>query len=109
MATGPDHYREAERLAADAAYHLLEHSDWDAVRACAELAQVHATLAQTAAIAMQAAIVGECGPGMTADEYAAWYEVSGAPGTGEPGAEDEPDRFIPQQRDAQDRDENAED
>ena len=48
MTSGPEHYSNAEQHAADAEYHILEHSDWDAARACAEIAQVHATLALAA-------------------------------------------------------------
>lgn len=47
--TGPDHYREAERLADE-----LDHGDYDEQqrRDLALRARVHATLAQAAAIAL---------------------------------------------------------
>lgn len=77
MATGPEHYREAERLAAMA--HRFTYGDLadPAVGAAlATEAQVHATLALTAATAMSAPVDG-AEPGMGSREYAAWYEAAG--------------------------------
>jgi len=71
MASGPEHYREAERL--------LEYGPGDELepervaRDIAE-AQVHATLALAAATALGA--IG----GMPLPEYQAWADVCGEPG-----------------------------
>ncbi|XMN09356.1 hypothetical protein ACK8N7_26600 [Streptomyces griseobrunneus] len=75
--TGPEHYREAERLA-DRAHHFTYGDGADPVTgaALAAEAQVHATLALTAATAMQAAVDGS-EPGMGGGEFAAWYEIAG--------------------------------
>lgn len=75
--TGPEHYREAERLAARA-HHFTYGDGADPVTgaALAAEAQVHATLALTAATAMQSAVDGS-EPGMAPQEYLAWYEAAG--------------------------------
>ncbi|MGW0993505.1 hypothetical protein ACWD5V_09380 [Streptomyces sp. NPDC002523] len=77
MATGPEHYREAERLVRDA--HRFTYGDTaDPVTgaALATEAQVHATLALAAATAMQAPVDGsECGMGSR--EFDAWYKAAG--------------------------------
>ncbi|WP_318202911.1 hypothetical protein [Streptomyces sp. SCL15-4] len=75
--TGPEHYREAERLLAMSRDILRPNDDGhcEADRIIAE-AQVHATLALTAATAMQAAVDGS-EHGMGGPEYAAWYEAAG--------------------------------
>lgn len=75
--TGPEHYREAERLA-DLAHHYTYGDGRDPVvgAALAAEAQVHATLALTAATAMQAAVDGS-EPGMGATEFQEWYDVAG--------------------------------
>ncbi|MEV7422834.1 hypothetical protein [Streptomyces sp. NPDC091212] len=69
---GPQHYRKAEELARTAA-RWPESSD---ALALIGLAQVHATLAHTAATAMQAAVDGS-EPGMGALEADAWYRAVG--------------------------------
>jgi hypothetical protein len=77
MATGPDHYREAERLA-DRAHHYTYGDGGDPVTgaALAAEAQVHATLALTAATAMQAPVDG-IEPGMAPHEWQAWQAAAG--------------------------------
>ncbi|MEU2797669.1 hypothetical protein [Streptomyces sp. NPDC007117] len=74
---GPQHYREAERLA-ERSNHFTYGDGADPVvgAALATEAQVHATLALAAATAMQAAVDGS-EPGMGSGEFAAWYEVAG--------------------------------
>ncbi|MFJ1858796.1 hypothetical protein ACIOHA_15975 [Streptomyces anulatus] len=74
---GPQHYREAERLA-ERAHHFTYGDGGDPVTgaAFATEAQVHATLALAAATAMQAAVDGS-EPGMSGGEFHAWYEVAG--------------------------------
>jgi hypothetical protein len=75
--TGPEHYREAERLLG-MAHHFTYGDGGDPVAgaALAAEAQAHATLALTAATAMQAAVDGS-EPGMGSPEYAAWYQAAG--------------------------------
>lgn len=75
--TGPEHYREAERLA-DRAHHFTYGDGADPVvgAALAAEAQVHATLALVAATAMQAPVDGS-EPGMAPREFAAWHEAAG--------------------------------
>jgi hypothetical protein len=78
MATGPDHYREAERLLAVASQSTettFEGHNPEADRTIAE-AQVHATLALTAATAMQAP-VDDCAAGMTVEDWDAWHKAAG--------------------------------
>ncbi|MBW5420236.1 hypothetical protein GKQ77_01455 [Streptomyces sp. BG9H] len=72
MATGPEHYREAERLAAL----VKRHPDSSDAGTLAQLMTGHATLALAAATAMQAAVDG-CEPGMVSDEYNEWHHAAG--------------------------------
>jgi len=75
--TGPEHYREAERLLTMA--HRFTYGDANDPATGAALAaeaQAHATLALTAATAMQAGVDG-AEPGMGSPEFAAWYTVAG--------------------------------
>ncbi|MER5213660.1 hypothetical protein ABT063_24590 [Streptomyces sp. NPDC002838] len=85
--TGPEHYREAERLA-DRAHHFTYGDGADPVvgAALAAEAQVHATLALTAVTALAAPIVGENNAGLLADEWHAWEAVAAS--RPEPIAED---------------------
>lgn len=78
MATGPEHYREAERLA-DQAHHYTYGDGADPVTgaALAAEAQARATLALAAAIAMSAPVDGS-EPGMSSIEWQAWHQVAGA-------------------------------
>lgn len=79
--TGPQHYREAERLAARA-HHFTYGDGTDPVvgAALAAEAQVHATLALAAATAL----IDEKPCGSSFDAYRAWERVAGAPETGDP-------------------------
>lgn len=72
--TGPEHYREAERLMAEIR-NTRAHNDETNPAAALLLAeaQVHATLANAAAIAMSAAGEG----GMSYIDFAAWDTVAG--------------------------------
>lgn len=75
--TGPEHYREAERLLGMA--HRFTYGDGAdpvAGAALAAEAQAHATLALTAATAMQAAVDGS-EPGMGSGEFQEWYQTAG--------------------------------
>ncbi|RSS51392.1 hypothetical protein [Streptomyces sp. WAC01280] len=75
--TGPEHYREAERLLRVA--HRFTYGDGaDATvgAALATEAQAHATLALAAATAMGSAVDGT-EPGMAPDEYDAWFTAAG--------------------------------
>ncbi|MFD8687981.1 hypothetical protein [Streptomyces sp. NPDC059651] len=79
--TGPEHYREAERMMSAASYTHGPggdpvHPEAAAHHLALALAQVHATLALTAATAMQASVDG-AEPGMGAGEFEEWYEVAG--------------------------------
>ena len=67
MATGADHYREAERLLAVGAGQ--RGSELDAI--CTAAAQVHATLANVAAIADLFALYGQVG----GESKEAWRKV----------------------------------
>jgi hypothetical protein len=76
MATGPEHYREAERLAVMA--HRFTYGDGaDPVvgAALAAEAQVHATLALAAATAL----VDETPRSDSFSNYRAWQDVAGLP------------------------------
>ncbi|MFF3511586.1 hypothetical protein [Streptomyces sp. NPDC002573] len=79
--TGPEHYREAERLLdgrtfpADPELHIEERHEPPTAEDIAA-AQVHATLALTAATAMQAAVDGS-EPGMGSTEFHEWYQAAG--------------------------------
>lgn len=77
--TGPEHYREAERMMSAASYTHGPGGDPVHPEAAAHhlaLAQVHATLALTAATAMQAPVDG-AEPGMGSGEFTEWYKVAG--------------------------------
>lgn len=71
MPSGPDHYREAERLLAEQTKIVRHHDDTcpEADRMIAE-AQVHATLANAAAIALAAVDPGPL-------EWNAWRDAAG--------------------------------
>ncbi|MFE9003172.1 hypothetical protein ACFYOY_13670 [Streptomyces sp. NPDC007875] len=72
--TGPEHYREAERLLAEAD-NIAEHGgDMGEMIAAA---QVHATLAHAAATAQAALVNGDHFIGMPEADVAAWYEAAG--------------------------------
>jgi hypothetical protein len=75
--TGPEHYREAERLL-DMAHRFTYGDAADPVTgaALATEALAHATLANAAATAMQAAVDGS-EPGMGSGEFEAWYQAAG--------------------------------
>jgi hypothetical protein len=76
--TGPQHYREAERLAMQAHHFTYgDGADPTVGAALAAEAQVHATLAVAAAIAMQAAAVDGGAPGMGSGEFDAWHRAAG--------------------------------
>lgn len=70
MATGPEHYREAERLLADADP-PHEESKWDMALIAA--AQVHATLALAAANGLN-----DADGGMSVRDYNEWRDVAGS-------------------------------
>jgi hypothetical protein len=75
--TGPEHYREAERLLSLAHRNTYGDAANPVVGAAlATEAQAHATLALAAATAMQAPVDG-AEPGMSSPEYAAWYSAAG--------------------------------
>lgn len=83
--TGPEHYRAAERLLSQASHEGMTGTPLspqglpvrpEVHAALIARAQVHATLALTAATAMQAPVDGS-EPGMGAPEYQAWYDAAG--------------------------------
>ncbi|WP_069769734.1 hypothetical protein [Streptomyces sp. LUP30] len=84
--TGPEHYREAERLTDQANSWANADTGWKAHLSSEERiayrmadlaeAQVHATLALTAATAMQAAVDGS-ETGMGSAEFHEWYQAAG--------------------------------
>ncbi|MGW4040431.1 hypothetical protein ACWEIM_29845 [Streptomyces sp. NPDC004778] len=74
--TGPEHYREAERLITES-YAIIRPNDegpCEADRSLAE-AQVHATLALAAATAL----IDETPRSDSHSEYRAWSNVAGSP------------------------------
>ncbi|MBC9729892.1 hypothetical protein [Streptomyces sp. TRM68367] len=83
--TGPDHYREAERLTRQAGTWMDADTGWKAhlptserlAHRMADLAeaQVHATLANAAATALNDNATDE--GGMPLEDYDAWREVAG--------------------------------
>lgn len=77
MATGPFHYREAERLLENA-HHWTYGDGGDPATgaALATEALAHATLALAAATAMSAPVEG-AEPGMGSPEFAAWFDAAG--------------------------------
>ncbi|MEV7871468.1 hypothetical protein AB0P17_36455 [Streptomyces sp. NPDC088124] len=78
MATGPQHYREAERLAA-LAHHFTYGDVGDPVTgaALATEAQAHATLALAAATAQSASVDGDPDSGMPPADISAWHAAVG--------------------------------
>lgn len=82
MATGPEHYREAERLTQQAGEWMDADTGWKAhmsgeeriARRAADLAeaQVHATLALAAATALNR----PDGEGMVRDDYREWMRAA---------------------------------
>jgi hypothetical protein len=72
--TGPEHYREAERLLAESRTELRPNDEGhcEADRTIAE-AQVHATLALAAATAL----IDETSRSDCFDNYRAWQQVTG--------------------------------
>ncbi|MFF9310122.1 hypothetical protein ACF1BS_04340 [Streptomyces sp. NPDC014748] len=75
MASGPQHYRNAERLAEQA--RRFATGDPAAAAALAAVAQVHATLASVAVTAVSAPVDG-AEPGMTPTEWRAWVKATAA-------------------------------
>lgn len=88
---GPEHYREAERLL-DQAHHYTYGDGADPTTGAALAAEGigHATLAQAAATAMQAAVDGS-EPGMGSGEFDAWYSAAGVKPTAAPTRAPAPD------------------
>lgn len=76
--TGPEHYREAERLLAESQTIVRPYDEGhcEADRTIAE-AQVHATLALAAVTAMSAPVDGESDSGLPVRDCKAWYEAAG--------------------------------
>jgi hypothetical protein len=77
--TGPEHYRQAENYLSAASFTRGPGGNPVHPEATAHhiaMAQVHATLALTAATAMQAPVDGS-EPGMSAPEYQAWNAAAG--------------------------------
>lgn len=74
MATGPEHYREAERRLRMA---WEEGRDPQSVAHLLAEAQVHATLALAAATAMSAPVDGEADSGMPRADVREWMRVAG--------------------------------
>lgn len=73
MATGPEHYREAERLVAVAVRHITETpQDMRISEVSAAAAQVHATLALTAATAL----AGFSSDGMSLADAKEWDKAA---------------------------------
>lgn len=91
--TGPEHYREAERLTDQAASWMNADTGWKAhlsseeriAHRMADLAeaQVHATLANAAATAMGAPVDGEADSGLPPQDAKAWNDVAGVNGKGD--------------------------
>ncbi|MGY1500843.1 hypothetical protein ACW4TU_30400 [Streptomyces sp. QTS52] len=79
--TGPEHYREAERLLKESHTILRPHEEGpcEADRTIAE-AQVHATLALAAATALTTP-VRSSPPRNATNEWSAWQRAAGVPGT----------------------------
>ncbi|MFJ2568144.1 hypothetical protein ACIO02_35365 [Streptomyces sp. NPDC087568] len=78
MATGPEHYREAERLAGMAhRFTYGDGADPTVGAALAAEAQVHATLALAAATAMSAPVDQEPDTGMPPADVREWARAAG--------------------------------
>jgi hypothetical protein len=90
--TGPEHYREAERLL-DKAHHYTYGDGADPTTGAALAAEAtgHATLAVAAATAMQAPVDGS-EPGMGSSEFDAWYHAAGVKPTAAPTQAPTPDQ-----------------
>ncbi|WAL93931.1 hypothetical protein [Streptomyces sp. Je 1-369] len=77
MATGPEHYLEAERILAtcttDSGALVLDDGTAEVLAA----AQVRATLALAAATAMGAPLDGEADSGLPHRDAQAWWDVAG--------------------------------
>jgi cyanophycinase-like exopeptidase len=87
--TGPEHYREAERLLQQAHHYTYgDGADVATGTALAAEATGHATLAVAAATAMQAPVDGS-EPGMNGDEYQQWYVMAGVKPTRSDATADE--------------------
>lgn len=72
--TGPEHYCAAERLLKNAVHHTTEDpADMRIAEVSAATAQVHATLAQAAAVGL----LGHSANGMHEADYHAWDDVAG--------------------------------
>jgi len=76
--TGPEHYREAERLVAglmtrDGTAVCIDEGNEQVIG----IAQVHATLALAAATAMGAPVDGEGDSGLPPRDCKAWYDAAG--------------------------------
>ncbi|MFD4343433.1 hypothetical protein ACFWQ6_00875 [Streptomyces coelicoflavus] len=77
MASGPQHYQEAERLLTRAHFYTYgDGGDPVTGAAFAAEAQVHATLALAAATAVSAPVDG-AEPGMSSSEWQAWHQAAG--------------------------------
>lgn len=70
MATGPEHYREAEKLLAEA----METHDGQPADTCLARAQVHAILALAAATALN-----DHEEGLPRSDWHVWQDVAGTP------------------------------
>jgi plasmid stability protein len=71
--TGPDHYREAERMAR----HAKSIEDQAAALVAAQLATAHATLALAAATGMAAPVDGVADSGMPRADVDEWCRAAG--------------------------------
>jgi type IV secretory pathway component VirB8 len=76
--TGPDHYRRAEMLAAEAYRHVGMEDEQEAAAAWSAVAQIHATLALAAATALAAVIPLNRRESYPA-EVRAWRDAAGTP------------------------------
>ena len=77
MATGPEHYQEAERLIKWVTNHDGDIHNGKDTAACLAAAQVHATLAQAAAVAMAGRAVGGQPVGVANVDFDAWDTAAG--------------------------------
>lgn len=73
--TGPEHYREAERLLAEAGVEGTEGTYFVRPESLAA-AQAHATLALAAATALSSPVEDDLA-GLTVEEYDAWFAAAG--------------------------------
>ncbi|MFI9340017.1 hypothetical protein ACIG0D_01875 [Streptomyces sp. NPDC052773] len=77
MPTGPEHYREAERLLKGCQNSCGALVIEDGTAEVLAAAQVHATLALAAATAMGAPVDGEGDSGLPPRDAKAWFDVAG--------------------------------